>query len=611
MLSSITDDLRRGWKSLSTTDLVFKLLSFAVLVPAVSILFRLFVSLSGREVLADVEIASFFLHPIGLVTILVVGSALLAVLAFEMAALLLVCLSPQERPAPRPRQVLWAVATHSKLLFELSGRIVVACLLIVIPFLAVGGAIFLWLLTEHDINFYLTETPFEFKCAVALIGSVLAVMLGLLCYRAIGWVHAVPMVLFEDVAPKDALRESTKRSSGDRKSIATTLLAWAACAFAVRFIGSWIVVTLAQFLVSVSTQRLAILVVSLGVMLVLVWLANVASGVFSNITLAASIAALYRRSRSDEPIASKWDLEDLESSAFKLRLTRGRLLAAVIVLPLFAAVLGASLLHGIDVDDDVVVTAHRGGAVAAPENTLAAIQQGIDDGADWIEIDVQESRDGEVMVIHDSDLMKVAGKPIKIWEADAETLRSIDIGSFLDPRFKDERMPTLREALELCRGKAKVNIELKYYGHDQDLERKVIQIVEETEMESEIVVMSLESAAIKKMRELRPDWTLGLLTAVAIGDLTRVDADFLAVNTSLATGTFIQSAHRQEKTVAAWTLNDAYSMSLMLSRGVDNLITDRPALARQVIAERQQMSPVERLTLELAFYLGIRPAESD
>jgi glycerophosphoryl diester phosphodiesterase len=275
-----------------------------------------------------------------------------------------------------------------------------------------------------------------------------------------------------------------------------------------------------------------------------------------------------------------------------------------------AGVVGAAAIHSFDLEDKVQITAHRGGAGVAPENTLAAIRQAIEDRTDWIEIDVQESKDGVVMVAHDSDLAKVARNPVKIWEATAEELRAIDIGVYFGEEFKGERMPTLEEVLQMCKGRVRVNIELKYYGHTQELENRVTELVERFKMESEIVVMSLESKGIEKVKSLRPDWTVGLLTAVAAGDLTRAKADFLAVNSKLATRGFVQAAHRRNKTVSAWTVNDACAMSAMISRGVDNLITDYPALARQVLAERQQMSPMERLMVEVAFYLGGKPSAS-
>ncbi len=89
------------------------------------------------------------------------------------------------------------------------------------------------------------------------------------------------------------------------------------------------------------------------------------------------------------------------------------------------------------------IMAHRGASVAAPENTMAAFRQAIDDGADWIEIDVQETADGEVVVSHDSDFMKLSGNPLKIWDAKLDDLSDIDIGTWVDPKYSDERVPTL------------------------------------------------------------------------------------------------------------------------------------------------------------------------
>ena len=151
-------------------------------------------------------------------------------------------------------------------------------------------------------------------------------------------------------------------------------------------------------------------------------------------------------------------------------------------------------------DDDVEITAHRGGAAKAPENTLAAIQQAIEDQTDWVEIDVQESRDGVVIVAHDSDLKKVSGFDAKIWEATADELRAIDIGSYFGPAFSSERVPTLAEVLDACRGRVRVNIELKYYGHDQNLEQKVVDLVEEHEMVDDVVIMSLNADGVRKFK---------------------------------------------------------------------------------------------------------------
>ena len=143
-----------------------------------------------------------------------------------------------------------------------------------------------------------------------------------------------------------------------------------------------------------------------------------------------------------------------------------------------SSVVGVLLLNSAHVTDDVAVVAHRGASGAAPENTLAAVRGAIADGADWIEIDVQETADGEVVVIHDRDLMKLAGVGLDTKDATLAELEQIDVGSWFDPVFAGERVPTLRAVLEEARGKAGVVIELKYYGHQQRLEARVAELVD-------------------------------------------------------------------------------------------------------------------------------------
>ena len=252
----------------------------------------------------------------------------------------------------------------------------------------------------------------------------------------------------------------------------------------------------------------------------------------------------------------------------------------------------------------MVVIAHRGAAASAPENTLASVERAIDQGADYVEIDVQETADDQIAVLHDSDLMKVAGVDLKIWDATLERLAGIDIGSWFAPEFHGERVPLLREVLERARDRARVMIELKYYGHDIALAQRVVDIVEGLGQAGNVVAMSLEYDQVRKMRELRPKWTLGLLTAKAVGDLTTLDADFLAVNAGIATRSFVRRAHARGKKVYVWTINDPVQMFRMLNLGVDGLITDKPAIARWVIERRSRLSSAERLLVGLAFFFG-------
>ncbi len=223
---------------------------------------------------------------------------------------------------------------------------------------------------------------------------------------------------------------------------------------------------------------------------------------------------------------------------------------------------------------------------------------------------MQESSDGVVLVVHDADLKKLANVDLKIWESTADELRAVDIGSKFSAEFADQRIPTLEEVLLACKGKVGVNIELKHYGYARQLEQRVIDVVEAHKMENDVLIMSLKRDSIQKVRALRPSWTIGLLSAVAVGDLTKVDADFLAVNAGIATRGFVTAARKRGKAVHVWTVNDPVTMSTMIGRGIDSLITDKPALAREVLRQRDELGSLERLLLELAILFGAPPSSS-
>jgi glycerophosphoryl diester phosphodiesterase len=280
-------------------------------------------------------------------------------------------------------------------------------------------------------------------------------------------------------------------------------------------------------------------------------------------------------------------------------------------------VAGGALLAGIGVallallvargNQPVLVIAHRGASVTAPENTLAAFRLGVAEHANFVELDVQESLDGEVVVVHDSDLMKVGGSPMRVWEHTAAELRAVDIGSHKGPEFKDERVATLAEALATCKGSATgVLIEMKSYGHNERLEEKVAEIVEAAGMEKDCMYMSLDHYQVGRMKRLRPSWRVGVLVAKAFGDITSLTADFVAVEARMATARFVRRAHRAKQDVYVWTVNDPAWMLAALSHGVDGLITDRPALAREVVARRAEMSDAQRLLTALLVRAGAR-----
>ena len=287
----------------------------------------------------------------------------------------------------------------------------------------------------------------------------------------------------------------------------------------------------------------------------------------------------------------------------------GRRILAVLML---AALLGSMFfvhaqVANLQLENRTEIVAHRGASAAAPENTVAAVERAIESGAQWVEIDVQETADGEVVVIHDRDLKKIGGVPITVAGSTLKELQQVDIGSWFGPEFSDQRIPTLRQVLQLCKDEIKVNIELKYYGAQVQLEKRVAEIVDAAGMADQVVVMSLSLPGIRKMRQVRPQWSLGLLSSVAVGDIAALDVDFLALNAKSTSRHLIRRIHANGKKVMVWTVNDTLGMSSMAARGVDSIITDEPALGVSVMQQWEQLEPSQRLLMQLADIFG-RPS---
>jgi glycerophosphoryl diester phosphodiesterase len=607
LLKGVLADLRSSWEELALTDIAFKLITIVVLTPLVGVLFRTLIALSGRAVLSDTDLLKFFLGPVGWICFTLVGAIWLGIFALEQASLnAIIC----ARMLSRRLGVLGALrfaAANARPVLQVTVRIVILTLLTVAPFLAVAAVVYFTLLTEYDINYYLKEKPPVFLVAVGIGAVIVAVLAAVLLRLFTGWFFALPLILFEGITPSDALRLSRKRAHGHRRKLLCWIVGWAVVTSLISAVATSMVVVLGRLLIPGSTGSLHWLAVTIG-MILLVWaIVNLIVNLLSTTTFAAILFSLYRQFGRDTSTDLRLSGAKESTGDAGLQITRTRLLAAGVVGVVVAVLIGAVALQSVRLEDNVQIMAHRGSSEAAPENTPAAFRKAIDDGADWVEIDVQETADGEVVVFHDSDFMRVAGLDLKIWDATMEDLKDIDIGSWFAPEFKDERVPTLAQLLEECRGKVRVNIELKYYGHEEQLEQRVADIVEAHNMASEVVAMSLDREGVQKMKKLRPDWRVGLLMSVSAGDLREVEADFLAVNAAFVNRRLVRSAHDAGKEIYVWTVNDAPTMSTMMSHGVDGLITDKPALARSVLEQRSQMSAPERLLLELAGFLGTAP----
>lgn len=611
-LREITSSIVSSCRSLVVTDLLFKLLTFLLITPLFVFLFRGLLAFAGGEFLSDVDIVFFFASPMGWLCLILVGGVWLEIIALGQAALLAIMAAESSGKQISIIAALRFAASNANRIFPVTARMMAWGLVTLIPFGLICFAVYSTLLGEYDINFYLQAKPPEFFIAVAIGGLLAVVLCAILLRLYSSWFLALPLVLFDRVAPRDALSKSASLASGRRQEILVWLITWVVLVVLANSVSTILIGTAGSLLIPTEVKSLVLLSSRIGLLVLVLAIVGLTLNLVAAITFASVLFNGFRRiHRSAVSAIEATDLTDLPNTTVKRWLTQRRIMAIAVVGAVLVALLGYWSLRGIQLKDNVQIMAHRGASKSAPENSMAAFRQAIQDGTDWIELDVQETADGQVVVLHDSDFKKMADNPLKIWEANREDLSSIDIGSSFASEFASERVPTLAEVLQLCRGKIGVNIELKYYGHDQNLEHRVVEIVEAEQMVGQVMIMSLKPKGVAKVKKLRPDWKCGLLLSVQVGNLKNIDVDFLAVNAQFASRGFVKRAHEANKEVYVWTVNDAVTMSQMLNRQVDGILTDRPKLAQQVLVERIDMSPAERLLTEISFLLRGVPATVD
>lgn len=578
--------------------LALRLVAFAILTPAVGVLINLAVSVSSQSALTDQDIARFLLTPSGFIVAIAVASVFLVVEVFGFAIMAAYLRAGVPNRLHAARMAMFAIVGHARNLFVFALLLVLRVLVIAVPFVLASLLIFKFLMSEFDINYYLTFHPPEFFIAVGLIGVLVAIMALILLARLTSWAVALHMVLFDDVAPNAAFGKSAAKMLGHRWRFLKAVLFWLAIRVGVVLAIGLLVGGVLHVVPMLAEIGLRLVLTLTLAVVALWWLAGEVVNALALGAMAKIVNGFYTGSQPMQAVP--------QSAGVSMR--RRLIIAglALVALGIGGFWSGARLLDVVQAEDHVVIIAHRGAAGSRPENTLASVQKAIEDGTDWVEIDVQETVDGDIVVVHDSDFMKLAEVDLKVWNATLDDLADIDIGSWFDAQYADQRTPLLRDVLEMAKGKAKVLIELKYYGHDVDLENRVIAIVEDLDMADQIATMSLKYPAVQKMKTLRPDWRTGVLAATGIGKMAGLEGEFVAVNTAMVNSSMVRSMQAANKDLYVWTVNDPLEMSKMISMGVSGLITDEPALVHRVLEVRAGLSTPERLILWFSEALGVR-----
>ena len=228
--------------------------------------------------------------------------------------------------------------------------------------------------------------------------------------------------------------------------------------------------------------------------------------------------------------------------------------------------------------------AHRGASGHAPENTEAAFKLALEMGASAVELDVHQTKDGELVVIHDENLKRTGRRKGLIGKLTFNELLKVDAGSWFSPKFKREGLPTLEEIFDLCEGRAEVHVEIKqgsrlYPG----IEQRVVEIIRRREAHAWTVVSSFDHAALYAVRSIDNKVRLGYLLGwtrmrVAFDEMRDMKAESLNLSMRQVDAKKVKECHKRGHKVLVYTVNAQKDVDRLAKIGVDGVFSNFPEL---------------------------------
>ena len=580
--------LTAHWKPLILFEILWKLVTLLVIAPACAGLIQLAIHLAKLKYLTTSNLLQFLRSPwtILLLAVLLLLAALYTL--FEIAA---VCTCFRQSRFQKVRTTLGRMVRsglQSVLhFFRGGGPFLVLHLLVLIPlmqFSATSG-IFTAMGIPDFLAYYMTKKEFLLPIYVAAII--------LCCLLSVRWVFSSVLFTQNQCSYRSARATSVQLVRGHFWQTFFSVLVWNCCYFAALLVFLCMITVVVLMVIRATGSNDLIMSQAMRILKLLIQIVLWSFSFFATPICMAHLTALLEKRCVQMPEVVLPEPVPLSRSAKPFRRSTAVLTACCFT----AAALGLNLSYVYSVFtgkanfrlalfQNPTVMAHRGLSADAPENTLYAFSDAISVGADFIELDVQQTRDGVLVVMHDSNLKRTTGVNKDIWDVDYADIQNLDAGSWFDPAYANARIPTLEETLQFVDKRAKLNIEIKPTKHGSDtLEQDVAELITQYQYTDACYVTSFSYGSLKKIKEANPEIRTGYLMSVAYGQFYSLNyADAFSLNKVFVTSQVVNAAHQQGKQIFAWTVNSMSEVRSLCNLHVDSIITDDPVMVQNVIS---------------------------
>lgn len=583
-LKDMINMIRFNLGTLIKFEILFKAILSIFLIPLAILGFNFSMKLTGYTYLTIENIFNYLLNPVSLTILVLIIIYLTIVTVFDISSLIMLFDFSYNKEKIGTIDLMKISLNKCKKLFNIKNFSVAFLVLFLIPFLNIGIS------TNVIASIKVPEFITDFISSNSTLSVLCLIIYLLLLSIMLKWLYSLNYMILEGKNFKEARKCSKTLISGN-------IIADMLRMFLVQIITSiiYILFIFLGILVIILISRLfSKMHVIQSVFMTIVWLFIVIcltlSSFISNAISYSIVSTLFYKHK----IEKKEKITHLKYKQIIKDKNHNKIFKYIIII-IVLIVIGCSLftyqlatgMSNLNIEDikKMEITAHRGASVRYPENTMSAFVGAKKLGADWIELDVQQTKDKQIVVSHDTNLKRVTGVDKDIIDMDYSEIKKLDAGSFFDKKFKNEKIPLLSEVLEYAKNNnIRLNIELKPTGKETDFEKQVVDLIKEYNFENRCVVTSQIYNVLKNTKNIDKCIKTVYVMSIAIGNITDAKyVDAFSVEASNVNVNLVSKVHNEGKELYVWTVNTEESISEMIDMNVDNIITDNIELGKELV----------------------------
>ena len=577
--------VKKDWKRLFLFEIFYKLIFIVIIWPICSLLWRISLKISGIGYVSLERMTQAMFNPVILIVMLVIGCILAFSIIYEISVLLTSYKYSYFNKKLSFTQMLILGAEKTANIFKPYNLIIIIV------------SIYLLCLMNFTLNSSVVKTikiPEYIQMYIdskVVLSIFLKIMVGVLLLVNFLLLFMYNYFFYENRRCIDSIKKSVQLAKNKYLKILKS------------FVGIRILLTAIFGLLIIMGIILYIFIMYLclrnNAVIALLWTiyticVPILSCAFTSIAVVVDFAIIssmyYKYSNNIDDSFSKEEkrreyrllaLVSKFKGVFKIFIVVGSIISVMAIFFMGYVIFDANIYDKIY--DKIEVTAHRGNSIVAVPNTIPAFKEAIKEGADYAELDVRQTKDDVIVVTHDASLEEMTGQDINVRDITYEQLQKIPC---IEVDGVKSTVPKLEDVIKVCKGKIKLNIEIKTGNNDsEDFAADVVKVIEDAGFVDNCVVTSLDYNALKQVKKCNPKIRTGYIMAVAMGDFYNLaDVDFFSLETTFVSSNVIEEAHKHNKEVYVWTVNDETSLKKCIELSVDNIITDNVAGTKSAIA---------------------------